>query len=199
MSSWALHSTATNKKYPSGGFSMPMTLNVYGKPAAATPTRPGELLGGVTQAVIVPCRPEADPTCTINGNPAPTAWRASDNQCYNGMAFNVTFNLSSLGVTLPNDVIVDVAYNTQTWGPEPRGTDGPYNSINVGVIGTPSTGTDNSDDEVFWNTDTAGQYADNGGTDPADTFRRDTGWGAQAGPPAVPAEGTLPIKITATS
>ena len=83
---------------------MPMTLNVYKKPAAAAPTRPGELLGGVTQAVIIPFRPEADPTCAT-----PTQWRASDNQCYNGMAFNVTFNLSSLGVTLPDDVIVDVA------------------------------------------------------------------------------------------
>ena len=39
--------------------------------------------------------------------------------CYNGFAFNITFDMSSLNLTLPNDIIVGVAYNTQTYGARP--------------------------------------------------------------------------------
>ncbi len=187
MSDWAVHSSSENKKYPSGGFSMPITLNVYKKPTAGSPTLPGDLLGGATQTFIIPWRPEADPTCST-----PTAWRASDGNCYNGMAFNITFNLSSLGIALPSDVILDVAYNTETSGPEPRGVDGPYDSLNVGLIGNQSVGTDDNIDNVFWNTASAGQYTDGGGTDPANTFRLDTGWNSP------PSSGLIPFEITAT-
>ena len=55
----------------------------------------------MTQTSTIPWRPAADPTC-LGG----TAWRAGNGQCYNGLAFNITFDLSSLNVTLPNDVIV---------------------------------------------------------------------------------------------
>ena len=183
MDDWAKHSD--NPKYPSGGFSMPITLNVYKKPDAGTPTRPGALLGGVTQTFIIPWRPEADPTCST-----PTKWRASDGNCYNGLAFNITFNLSSLGITLPDDVILDVAYNTQTWGPEPTGVDGPYDSLNVGVVGTQTVGTDNGADEVFWNTETASLYNDAGAAG-SGVFRQDNG-------PGWTGFGTIPFEITAT-
>jgi hypothetical protein len=190
MSDWALHSTPENKKYPSGGFSFPITLNVYNKPTAAHPTLPGALLGGVTQSFIIPWRPEADPTCpSVGGVPAGTAWRASDNSCNNGLAFNITFNLSSLGITLPDDVIVDVAYSTETHGPQPTNVDGPYDSLNVGLVGSLSAGTDDSSDELFWNTESASSYTDNGGTDGGGVFRRDTNWSPN---------GTVPIEITAT-
>jgi hypothetical protein len=67
-------------------------------------------------------------------------------------------------VTLPNDVIVGVAYNTADYGASPIGSPGPNNSLNVGVPNgqTASVGTDDNADNVFWNTSFAGFYADGG-------------------------------------
>jgi hypothetical protein len=147
---------------------------------------PDTLLGTTTQTVTIPWRPQADPTCAT-----PTAWRAGDGQCYNGFAFNATFDLSSLNVTLPNDVIVGVAYNTQSYGAAPIGVTGPYNSLNVGVPTgqTASVGTDDSSDAVFWSTSYAPFYAD-GGTGGVGTFRQDTAWTPN---------GTVALKITAAA
>ena len=69
---------------------------------------------------------------------------SADGACYNGIAFNAVFDLSSLNVTLPNDVIVGVAYDTQSYGAAPLGVAGPYNSLNVGIP-TTQAGTVGSD------------------------------------------------------
>lgn len=163
MSDWAKHSD-----YPlmdAAGYTHPITLNIYAVNSGAL----GALLRTVTQTFTIPWRPEADPTCG-NG----TAWRASDGQCYNGYAFTITFDLMGVPLTLPNDIIVGIAYNTNTWGYSPIGQSGPYESLNVGAVGgSPSAGTDVDPDAVFWNTAFAGFYADGG---PGGTFRTDTHW-----------------------
>ena len=106
-----------------------------------TPNTVGSLLGTVTQMFAIPWRPVADPTC-----PGGTAWRAIDGICYNGFAFNITFDMSSLNLTLPNDIIVGVAYNTQSYGAVPMGVGGPYDSLNVGALGSATVGTDDNTD-----------------------------------------------------
>jgi hypothetical protein len=183
MSDWAKHSDPDNTKYPTGGWSQPITLNVYAAPDAGHPSVPGALLGGVTQTVSIPWRPEDDASCPAG------KWKASDGNCYSGMAFNVTFNLSSLGITLPNKVLIDVAMNTETWGPQPFGKPGPYDSLNIGAVGTVSAGSDDNADELFWNTETAGNYSD-GGTGGTGFLRRNAGQSPY---------GTIPMEITATS
>lgn len=183
MSDWALNSDYPSM--PSSGWTHPITLSVYNVVPGAPLNTKGSLLGTVTQTVAIPWRPVADPTC-LGG----TAWRSpSDSLCYNGIAFNVTFDLSSLNVTLPNDVIVGVAYNTQSYGSAPIGTAGPYNSLNVGVPSgqTASVGTDDSGDKVFWNTSTAGWYTD-GGAGGVGIFREDSNWTPN---------GTVSLRITA--
>jgi len=87
------------------------------------------------------------------------------------------FDLRSSNVDLPNQFIYGIAYNTMTWGYSPIGNPGPYNSLNVGVNGTPPVllGTDLDPDAVFWNTHTASNYADHGAGG-IDTFRQDTNW-----------------------
>ena len=165
MSNWAL-----NSSYPSmaaTGYQHPITLNVY---AVGTGPTVGALLGTVTQSFMIPWRPEADPTC-----PGGTAWRAGDGNCYNGFAFPITFDLRPLALTLPNEVIVSVAYNTNTWGYSPIGAPGPYESLNVGAVAPPSVGTDVEPDATFWNTKYGPFYAD-GGSGGVGTFRRDTNW-----------------------
>ncbi|NDD67797.1 hypothetical protein EBZ35_09160, partial [bacterium] len=62
---------------------------------------------------------------------------------YSGMAFNIAFDFSSENITLPNTVLVSVAYNTQNDGFQPMGTAGPYNSLNYGTFDfAPFVGTD---------------------------------------------------------
>ena len=60
-----------------------------------------------------------------------------------GTAFNVGFNFASENITLPNTVLVSVAYNTQNDGFSPIGTAGPYNALNYGTFDyAPFVGTD---------------------------------------------------------
>lgn len=170
MSDWA-----KNSEYPllpAGGWTHPITFNVYAVDHSTATPAAGALLATVTQVFTIPWRPEADPTC-----PNGTAWRAADGACYNGLAFDITFDFSALNVVLPNEVVFGVAYNTQHYGATPLGTPGPYNSLNVGVpTNDPvAVGTDADTDAVFWNTSYAGFYTD-GGASGVGTFRQDTAW-----------------------
>lgn len=189
MSDWALFSDYSSPDSPYSGnsatWSHPITVNVYSNTLDANGV-PDTLLATTTQNVTIPWRPAADPTC-----PGGTAWRAPDTICYNGLAFNAVFDMSSLSVALPNDVIVGIAYNTQSYGSSPIGVSGPYNSLNVGVPTgqTASVGSDANSDNVFWNTSTAAGYTD-GGAAGVGTFREDTNWTPN---------GTVAIKITASA
>lgn len=173
MSDWAHFADyATDSRYSGNNatWSHPITLNVYSSHLGDNGT-PDTLLATKTQPVTIPWRPEG--------------------YAFNGIAFNATFDLSSLGVTLPNDVIVGVAYNTANYGTAPIGTPGPYNSLNVGVPTgqTASVGTDDNPDNVFWNTSFAGFYAD-GGLAGVGIFRQDTNWTPN---------GTMAMQITASA
>lgn len=173
MSDWAKHSDYSTMQ--AAGYSHPITLNVYDTPANAAAHTP---LFSATQSFLIPWRPEADPTC-----PGGTAWRSpANNQCYNGFAFTITFDLRHAGpagapVTLPGTLIYGIAYNTNTWGYNPIHLAGPYESLNVGLntMAPPSVGTDLDLDGVFWNTSYGLSYTD-GGAGGISIFRKDTGW-----------------------
>ena len=188
MSNWALHST-----YPSmdaAGYMHPITLNIYNVDLTGTTPAVGSLIATATQSFLIPWRPEADPTCAGG-----TAWRAGDGLCYNGYAFNIVFDLASQGITLPDQIIYGIAYNTNTWGYAPIGAAGPYESLNVGLnSAAPAVGTDMEADAVFWNTKYGGFYAD-GGAGGTGTFRHDTNWTPYT--PAVRFETSLPVPTSA--
>jgi hypothetical protein len=180
MSDWALYSDyATDGRYSanSATWTHPITVNVYAKALDGNGV-PTTLLATKTQNVTIPWRPAANATC-----PGGTAWRAADTLCYNGLAFNAAFDMSSSNVVLPNDVIVGIAFSTQTYGASPLGVAGPYNSLNVGTpTGQTSTvGADDNPDNTFWDTTYPGYTAG---------FRSDFGWTPN---------GTVAIKITATA
>ncbi|NMM35227.1 MAG: hypothetical protein HHJ13_14775, partial [Phycicoccus sp.] len=179
MSNWALYSEYTSDSRYSGNtatWTHPITVNVYSNTLDAN-GEPDTLLATTTEDITIPWRPEADSTC--DGG---TAWRAGDGNCYNGIAFNAVFDLSSMNVTLPDDVIVGVAYNTQTYGSAPMGAPGPYSSLNVGIPTdeAATVGHDDNADNVFWNASYEGR---------AVGFRQDTNWTPN---------GTVAFKITAT-
>lgn len=178
MSNWALYSDYVNDaRYSANNVSWthPITVNVYSNHLDANGV-PDTLLATTTQSVSIPWRPAASPAC------GGTAWLADDNNCYNGKAFNAVFDMSSLNVTLPDDVIIGVAYNTANYGASPILQAGPYNSLNVGISANQnvSVGTDDSINEVFWDTMFPGY---SGG------FKLDANW---------PSSGTVLLKITAS-
>jgi hypothetical protein len=86
-------------------------------------------------------------------------------------------------VTIPDDIIVTVAFNTQTWGHSPTGVTGPYNSLNVAVPPLQSVvvGSDSNTDAVYWNSTYAGRAAG---------LKIDTNWTPY---------GTVPLRITASA
>ena len=143
MSDWAIRSD-----YPgvgdATGWDHPLTLSVYAvgpNDLAGNPTK-GSTLATTTQVVHIPWRPEADPiNCPINPTKFQSTPGAPDTNCFNGLAFQVTFDLSVFNLTAPSQVVWGLAHNTQTRGYNPIGTPGPYNSLNVGVDGTASVGT----------------------------------------------------------
>lgn len=170
MSDWAL--AADYPAFPGSTgptWDHPLTLNLYNVDNSGANPAPGTLIATRTQTFAIPWRPPADPTC-----PGGTAWRASDGNCYNGLAFTVVFDFT--GIPMPNQIIYGVAYNTQTWGYDPIGTPGPYVSLNFGLADQPpSVGSNPFPDTAYWNTQTAANYAD-GGAGGVGTFRRDTNW-----------------------
>lgn len=191
MSDWAKYADyANDSRYTNNAstWSWPVTLNVYGSTLDANGV-PTTKLATVTQMITIPWRPASDATCPDTGYGVGSAWRDSAGTCYNGLAFNATFDLSSKNVTLPNDVIVGVAYNTQDHGSVPTGTTGPYNSLNVAVPDNQpfSVGTDDSAGTVLQNSTWSGAY---GSGTTTGIFRTDTGW--------IP-NGTLAMQITATA
>jgi hypothetical protein len=170
MSDWALASDWPSFPGSTGpAWSHPLTLNLYTVDNSGANPAPGTLIATRTQTFAIPWRPPADPTC-----PGGTGWRASDGNCYSGLAFTVTFDFT--GTVVPSQIIYGVAFNTQTWGYSPIGTPGPYVSLNFGLSTQPPTvGSNPFPDTAYWNTQTAANYAD-GGAGGLGVFRRDTGW-----------------------
>jgi len=75
---------------------------------------------------------------------------ANPNPNQSGTAFNVGFNFASENITLPDTVLVSVAYNTQNNGFNPIGAAGPYDALNYGTFDfAPFVGTDISPGAVM--------------------------------------------------
>ncbi|MAT17782.1 MAG: hypothetical protein CMF56_04355 [Leifsonia sp.] len=170
MVNWACEtgSGTTCETTPGSSFSHPVTVNIY---AEGADPLPGALLATVTQDVDVPFRPSADAVNCSGG----LWYHEATGNCSNGFAFEVPFDFSSLAVTLPDRVVVSVAYSTQTYGAAPLGVGGPFNSLNVALATTaPAVGTDVDPGTTYWNTLKAEWYGD-GGAAGAGILRNDGG------------------------
>lgn len=169
MVNWACeeghHGTDDCATTPGATFDHDITVNLYESDPTAT-THVGDLITSVTQTVAVPFRPSVDPNC--DGG----KWQASDGNCHNGFAFPVEFDLG--GVSVPDEIIFGVAFDTEHHGNDPIGVDGPYDSLNVGLVETaPTVGTDVDPDVLFY--DSSQNYYTDGGAAGLDVFRFDTG------------------------
>lgn len=141
-----------------------ITFNIYQVDNSTSTPQPGAVIASRTQTFDIPWRPEPDGICG-------TGYRAVNGNCYNGVAFVVTFDFT--GTVVPDEVIYGVAFNTQTYGAAPTGRPGPYNSLNFGLVTTdPSVGANPLPGSVYWNT-TSANYSGGG---PGGTFRADSNW-----------------------
>jgi hypothetical protein len=164
MSDWAKESDYQTVG-TSAGYNHPLTLTFYDVGAGGTV---GSVIASITQSAFIPWRPEVT--------------------TFNGIAFTVDFDFTGLGVVLPDQVIYGLAYNTQTWGANPIGAPGPYNSLNFGYATVaPTVGTNVDPDAAYWNTSTAANYTDLG-VGGVGTFRQDTLWSPYSGAIAINAE-----------
>lgn len=121
MSSWGCQSGgwSTNDcvTTPGATFSVPITLNLYNAPTTGTVV-PGSLIVSVTTTFAIPYRPSAD-----NVNCTGGAWPDGTQGCFNGLAHNMVFRLAPLHITLPQDFVLGIAYNTSQYGYHPNGCD----------------------------------------------------------------------------
>ena len=150
-------------------YNHPITLNIYQVDKSGPKPEVGALIATKTQTFPIMFRPSADAV-----NCGDTRWySAADGKCYNGYAFNIEFDFAALNVTLPDEIVFGVAYNTYTHGAVPIGSDGPYSSLNVAVASEPpAVGTDVEALAMFVDSTWNGNYCDTTTTD-LDRFRRD--------------------------
>ena len=144
------------------GSSWPYTITLKLYNVNNSGPQPGLLIRSVTQEFPIPWRQDPDPNCSD-----PTYWRASDG-CHYGMAFPITFDFSSAPLTVPDQLIFGIEYNTQSAGQFPMGVNGPYNDLNVGLNFATSAPM------VYLNGTIPSAYAD-GGAGGINVFRLDAG------------------------
>lgn len=175
LSSWACEtgSGTSCKTAPGATFSHPVTVKVYNLgPEGAV----GSLITDSTQTLAIPYRPSANNRlCTPNEEGAVGYGK----ECFHGKEKKFTYQLGE--VTLPDEAIISVAYNTTNHGASPIGPAAcgaqcPYDSLNVGLEEEtgPTTGTQPRPDDAYVNSTWAGFYCD-GGAGGTGTFRLDSG------------------------
>jgi len=187
LSSWACQSGHWNTKdcstIPGTKYSVPITLDIYEPASTAAPgTDPigvGDLIARVRKTFQIPYRPSANYTHCTGAQAG--EWYKSGVGCFNGKAVNITFNFTSLGMRLPNTVVLGVSYNTTHYGPHPIGesapcftSDGgcPYDSLNIGLAPETNVGSKPYPDTVFQDAAAQGDYCD--GTPTPNTFNLDS-------------------------
>lgn len=163
-------------------FDVPITGKIYNADSCTgTPaTCSGAPLASITTTQTIQYRPSAD-TVKCTGADAGKWWNPNGNggagACQNSIAQLLTFDFSDQNVTLPDNVIWTVAYNTSRSGYNPIAQPlGPgnacetsaggcgYDSLNVGVksySGAPYAGADVDEGTVFlswWKGNTVPQY-----------------------------------------
>jgi hypothetical protein len=150
LSNWAKQSDWTT--YPLGnaaGYYEPMTLTLYNYATPGPDPKVGSIVAQSSTLAFIPWRPPTDVACAGNDG------YSSGGNCYHGIATPVTFTFN--GESLPDNVIFGLTFNTETYGANPTGVDGPYDSLNYALVPNgPTVGTDADPNGVEWNTATQG-------------------------------------------
>ena len=179
MSSWGCQTGTWNSgdctTTVGATFNHDLTMTIYAPPSSGLGV--GAKLVTTTQNFAIPFRPSASTSCT--GDNAGKWFDGTT--CSNGYATPVTFTFDGT-VLLPSDLIWGISFNTSGYGATPMGfkttcaqsTAGcGYDSLNVGLAGVLTTGTDYDTNGAYLNTTSPASYCD-GGAGGSATFRSDT-------------------------
>ncbi len=102
----------------SASFEWPITLSVYRVGSLSSP------IDRITRTFKIPYRPSETAKCPNLG------WtKGYGKECFTAKQTKIRFSLP--GAVLPAQAIIAVAFNTETYGNEPTGEEGPYDSLNV--------------------------------------------------------------------
>jgi hypothetical protein len=164
---WHTHDCVTT---PGDKFSQDITLNIYHASQSGNngTVVPGSLITTVTKSFLVPYRPTANLN-KCNGANLGKWYQSKSATCFNGKAANVTFNFGSLGLTLPNDVVFGISYNSTHYGYSPIGEAAPcfstpqgcpYDSLNIGLGPVVTVGSKPYPNTVFQNGQNPSVYCD---------------------------------------
>jgi len=159
----------------SAGFNHDLTLNLYTVVSSGSVPVVGTTIASKTISAFIPWRPAAT-QFKADGVTLEDHWTAPNGSTYHGSQSTVTFDFTGNNVTLPDELVFGLAYNTNTYGAAPIGKSGPYESLNFACdVPVAQVGIDVNPNAVMWNTSYAGFYTDLGvgGTS---TFRQDTNW-----------------------
>lgn len=114
------------------GWYHPVTASIYSMGTGGILTFVGES----TVDAFIPWRPALLPDGT--------------NYPFNGFAFRVRVPFPE-GIVLPDEPVVLISYSTQNSGFSPIGSPGPYNQLNMALVGNPpSVGADQDPAAVLW-------------------------------------------------
>jgi hypothetical protein len=153
MNSWAPHFEWVN--YSCEGYQQNITLSIYDTSLIS--------LYRTTQQFLIPWRPGPNTNCSN-----PSSWMDIYGNCWNGLAFEITFNTSDSNL-FPSDLIYSIIFNTEHYGPSPTGISGPYNSLNIGLsTSIPTIGSFWDTNTIYLNSTNSGSYGDLG---PVNVFR----------------------------
>jgi hypothetical protein len=169
MSSWGCMSghwySGDCSTPPGATFNEPITFNIYAP--GTDGVHPGALIASATQTFAIPYRPSASPKCT-GGEWFDSSLKA----CFNGLATTIKFSFS--GVTLPDEIVYGIAYNTSHYGYQPFGESTAcytssggcgYDSLNIALTQDPANvtvGSDPNPGTVWQSAAYASDYCDNG-------------------------------------
>jgi hypothetical protein len=170
---------------PGTTFTEPITLNIYHAPGDDPQTQPdtegsglpGSKILSVTKTFTIPYRPSANNAKCVGSSPyagAGAFFDATLGECFAGLANNITFNLASLHVSVPQNIVYGIAYNTSDYGYAPYGdstvcytsaTGCPYDALNIALSNDPNNLSRGSDPYVggMWqNSPISSEYCDDG-------------------------------------
>ena len=158
MSMWAcgnLLSGSACHTNPGQSLAWPITLNIY---SVQGNNEPGTLLKSVSSTFKIPFRPTPSASCPINGEGV-QGWGP---KCFHGKTHNIVFHTT--GVTLPQKVIMSIAFNTTDYGYHPtHAPDMGEDSLNVATTENPATapsvGSDPLIADGYLNSSTAYWYS----------------------------------------
>jgi hypothetical protein len=144
MSSWACQRGGWDGNdcatQPGATFEQPITLTIWNEDHS-------QLLASSQQTFKIPYRPSASSTCAATDRPG--GWyQPATQKCFNGLANRVTFGFAG-NVTLPDTVVYEISYNTNTHGPSPLDATGPSDSLNIAFTSGARVGSD-IDPTTLW-------------------------------------------------